>query len=344
MTLYRWSQTASADATADPTINWSEGQAPSSINDSARAMMAAMAKYRDDIAGAIVTTGSSTAYALASYQQFDTLAHLNGQIIAFTPHVTNGATVTLNVDSLGAKPLRSGPNTELLAGTLIQGTPYIVVYNNSDGAFYLHGFYGNLYNIPIGASIEYWAGTAPNSSFAFPYGQAINRTTYAALFALIGTNYGPGDGTTTFNLPDLRGRVIACVDNMGGTSANRLASGGLAAVRHTLGGAGGEDTHMLTASEMPTHYHSASIYDPGHLHSTSHSGLNIAYQGASAIGITGSSALQISTSTAFSVQGAGTGVRVNSSNGLDTTYSAGGGTAHNVVQPTILCARIMRII
>ena len=53
MTLYKWSQTASSDATTDPTINWAEGQAPSSINDSARAMMAATAKYRDDIVGAI---------------------------------------------------------------------------------------------------------------------------------------------------------------------------------------------------------------------------------------------------------------------------------------------------
>lgn len=64
MTLYKWSQTASADATADSTINWAEGQAPSSINDSARAMMAATAKYRDDIAGAIVTGGTATAYTV----------------------------------------------------------------------------------------------------------------------------------------------------------------------------------------------------------------------------------------------------------------------------------------
>ena len=53
MTLYKWSQTASADATADSTINWAEGQAPSSVNDSARAMMAATAKFRDDIAGSV---------------------------------------------------------------------------------------------------------------------------------------------------------------------------------------------------------------------------------------------------------------------------------------------------
>ena len=55
MTLYKWSQAASLDAAADPTVNCAEGQALSSINDSARAMMAATAKYRDDIAGVIVT-------------------------------------------------------------------------------------------------------------------------------------------------------------------------------------------------------------------------------------------------------------------------------------------------
>src|SRR5215813_5149086 len=98
MAFWNWSKTAAANATADPTINWAEGQAPSSINDSARAMMAATAKYRDDIAGAIVTSGSSTAYTVSSYEVFDTFAHLNGQMIAFTAHTTNGATVTLNVD------------------------------------------------------------------------------------------------------------------------------------------------------------------------------------------------------------------------------------------------------
>jgi hypothetical protein len=72
---------------------------PSSVNDSARAMIAATAKYRDDIAGAIVTSGTSTAYAVSSYQAFDTLAHLSGQMIAFTPHTTNGATVTLSMES-----------------------------------------------------------------------------------------------------------------------------------------------------------------------------------------------------------------------------------------------------
>jgi hypothetical protein len=155
MTLYKWSQTASADATADSTINWAEGQAPSSVNDSARAMMAAVAKYRDDIAGAIVTSGTSTAYAVNTYQVFQSLPQLNGQMVAFTPHATNAAGspfVSLNVDGLGALPLRSSPNVEIAAGTLVAGTPYVVIYNNTGGGcFYLQGFFGNPYNIPLGS-------------------------------------------------------------------------------------------------------------------------------------------------------------------------------------------------
>ena len=183
-------------------------------------MMAATAKYRDDIAGAITTGGTGTAYTVLSYQAFDTLAHLGGQMIAFTPHTTCGATVTLNVDGLGAKPLRSAPSTELLAGTLIQGTPYVATYSNSDAVFYLQGFYGSPYNIPLAAGLDYWGSTTPNSSFAFPAGQAISRTIYSALFAIMSTTYGSGDGSTTFNLPDKTGRVSAMKE----TAATRLTS------------------------------------------------------------------------------------------------------------------------
>ena len=163
---------------------------------------------------------------------FDTLARLGGQTIAFTPHITNGATVTLNVDALGARPLRTSPGAELLAGTIIQGTPYVAIYNNSDAVFYLQGFFGNPYNIPLGAGLDFWGSTTPNSSFAFPTGQAISRSAYSAMFALVGTTYGPGDGSTTFNLPDKTGR--ACV--MKEAIAARLTSigmfGGVISHRH----------------------------------------------------------------------------------------------------------------
>lgn len=67
-----------------------------------------------------MTTGTSTAYAVNTYQVFQSLPQLSGQVIAFTPHTTNGATVTINVDGLGAKPLRSAPGIELPAGTIVQ--------------------------------------------------------------------------------------------------------------------------------------------------------------------------------------------------------------------------------
>src|SRR6516225_363535 len=119
MTLFKWSQTAANNANADSTCPFPEGMAPSALNDGTRGMMAAMAKYRDDIAGAILTSGTSTAYAIRSYEGFDSAAHMDGKMITFTPNLTNGGPVTLNVDGIGPRGLRSDPNTDLLAGTLI---------------------------------------------------------------------------------------------------------------------------------------------------------------------------------------------------------------------------------
>lgn len=331
--VYIWDRTASNNATADSTVNWSEGQAPSSINDSARAMMTSVAKWRDDISGAITTGGSSTAYTVSSYEVFDTLAHMNGQMIAFTPHTTNGATVTLNVDSLGAKPLRSAPSTELAAGVLIQGTPYIAIYNNSDAAFYLQSLFGNPYNIPIAGGIDYWGTTAPNSSFVFPFGQAISRTTYSVLFALVGTTFGTGDGSTTFNIPDKRGRVSAAIDNMGGSDASRLSNGNcsLVAVRGTLGGGGGEGAHALTLGEAPT---------------------GITSSGSNSISVNSGVRAVWSDTSGGSVAAGGASQQVNNisqlvstgTNTINVTSNNTGGTTHNNCQPTIMCNYIMRII
>ncbi|WP_316213380.1 tail fiber protein [Bradyrhizobium sp. SZCCHNR3112] len=390
MTLYKWSQTANTNASADSTINWAEGQLPSSINDSARGMMAATSKYRDDIAGAIVTAGTSSAYTVSSYQVFDTLTHLNGQMIAFTPHVTNAGTCTLNVDSLGAKPLRSAPNADLLAGTIIQGTPYTATYNNTDGVFYLQGFYGNPYNIPLAASIEYWlpttpnssftflngapisrttysalfslmgttfgAGdgsttfniplaasieywlpTTPNSSFTFLNGAPISRTTYSALFSLMGTTFGAGDGSTTFNIPDCRGRVVACPDVFGGSGdPNRLTNGPLASVRNSIGGAGGEAAHTLTLGELPT-----GISSSGSNSITVTSSQNIAATpGSIGSGFAGSSG-NLAPVSASNWNGI---TSLSANNNIGVTSSNTGGGAHFNMQPTILANRIMRII
>lgn len=342
MPVYIWSQTAGSNGSIDPSINFSEGQPPASLNDSARATMAAVAKYRDDIAGAIVTAGTSTAYTVTSYSVFDTLAHLNGQMIAFSPHATNTAgspSVTLNVDGLGAKPIRSAPGVDISSGTIIQGTPYLATYNNADGAFYLQGFYGNPYNVPLAAGLDFWGFTAPNSSFAFPFGQAISRTTYATLFALVGISYGAGDGSTTFNLPDKRGRVSACIDNMGGTDSGRLgdANSSIAAHRLTVGGAAGAVTHQVTVNELPSHAHANTLSDPGHAHIEQ---FPIAGGGSAYIeSVGGSATSQLNTlgSGGIPTQAAGTGISINNA-------AQGGSATHENVQPTILCNYIIRIL
>ncbi|MGJ4928158.1 phage tail protein [Bradyrhizobium sp. HKCCYLS2038] len=324
MTLYKWSQAAAANGTADGSCPFPENMAPSAMNDGARGVMAAIAKYRDDTSGLIVTAGSSTGYTVSSFQQFDTLAHLGGQVVVFTPHVTNGpGPVTLNVDALGAKPLRTAPGADLQGGIIVQGTPYAAIYNATDGAFYLQGFFGNPYNVPIGAGMDYWSTTAPNSSFVFPIGQAISRTTYATLFALLGTTFGAGDGSTTFNLPDVRGRVTVMKE----TAATLLTSTYFGGDSTQLGTKSGAESRTLVTANLPPYTPSGSVAT-----SISHNAAqqigNVDPGGGTSVTIpTANHAAAISATSTF-------------------TGNAQGGTSVPIaiVQPTIVCNYIIRVI
>jgi microcystin-dependent protein len=162
-----------------------------------------------------------------------------------------------------------------------------------------------------GMLMPYAGGSAP-SGWLLCYGQAISRTTYAALFSAIGTTYGTGDGSTTFNVPDLRGRVIAGQDDMGGTSADRLTnqSGGLDG--DTLGATGGSETHTLTEDELAAHSHS--------------------------LGTNGRVQVGNDNGEAYSgkwVSGSGSTITYS-------TEETGSDTAHNNVQPTIVLNYIIK--
>lgn len=335
--FYNWSRTAASNATADSTVNWAEGMPPSAVNDSGRAMMASTAAFRDDIAGAIATGGTSSAYTVTSYQVFSSLATMANQLIAFTPHATNAGTCTLNVDGLGAKPLRSAPSVELPAGTIVQGTPYVALYNNSDAAFYLHGFFGNPYGIMIGGMVDFIGTTAPNSAFVLPYGQAISRTTYSTLFAMVSTTYGVGDGSTTFNVPDLRGRVAAGKDDMGGSAASRLTSSYFGTSAATLGAVGGGESHTLTLAQLPTGITSANasqsitVTAPKKLAASQGDISDIAVQnGAFATLPLGNTWTAITS--------------ISGNNSISVTSNNTSGNAHRTVQPTIIVNKLLRII
>lgn len=107
--------------------------------------------------------------------------------------------------------------------------------------------------VPVGVVNPFAGATAP-SGWLLCYGQAVSRTQYPVLFTTLSTTYGSGDGSTTFNIPDMRGRAVAGKDDMGGTAASRLTATVLSAA-NTLGATGGTQTHTMTSAEMPSHTH-----------------------------------------------------------------------------------------
>jgi microcystin-dependent protein len=98
--------------------------------------------------------------------------------------------------------------------------------------------------VPIGMMIDYTVNTVPNTHWLVADGSAISRTTYATYFGLINTGYGVGNGTTTFNIPNMQRRVSM---GAGGT--------GTGTIGNTVGSPGGAETVTLTKAQIPTHTH-----------------------------------------------------------------------------------------
>lgn len=161
----------------------------------------------------------------------------------------------------------------------------------------------NITTVPTGVVSDFAGASAP-AGWVLCFGQELDRTTFADLFAVIGTTYGAGDGSTTFNAPDLRGRLVAGLDNMGGTSADRLTgqSGGVDG--DILGASGGNETHTLVIAEMPAHDH----------------GYDTEQAGGAGITVGGDAPGQNDTQTS----------------------STGGDGPHNNVQPTLIMNKIIK--
>lgn len=169
----------------------------------------------------------------------------------------------------------------------------------------------NLQTVPTG-TVSAFAGSAAPTGYALCDGSAVNRTSQAALFGVIGTTYGVGDGSSTFNLPDLRGRVVAGFgESLLGATADTLGEdNGLIA---------NTKTHTLLESEMPSHQHKTDGTDSGDNHAVR--------RGADAI-IDGTSQTSSNDDAYYKVG--------------SLTGTAGSGQAHNNVQPTIILNYIIK--
>lgn len=158
------------------------------------------------------------------------------------------------------------------------------------------------------------------------YGEAVDRTQFASLFAVIGTTWGIGDGSTTFNLPDLRGRTLFGVDDMGGTPAGRITSG-VAGFPGSLGSSGGSQflqQHNHAVND-PTHTH--ALTDPGHNHGTTEATQFLVFLGSGGnSNVVSGSTFGGNTNTAVDT----TGVTMAAAATGITLAVAGGGQSQNV--------------
>lgn len=148
-----------------------------------------------------------------------------------------------------------------------------------------------------------WAGTDIPTDWAACDGSAWDRSAYSPLFAVIGTTFGAGDGSTTFNLPDFRGRSPM------GVGTGLTAEGGTTGTARSAGARTGAETHTLSIAQMPAHTHT--------------------YQSDT-----------VQSDASISLLGSGNRVTAQPTT---ATSSAGTGSAHNNVHPVQVIQHIIRV-
>jgi microcystin-dependent protein len=215
------------------------GATPTNYVTSFNGVTGAVTGVSQIIAGSSITispTGGTGAVTITG--QPGGVTSFNGATGAITGvNSVNGATGAVSIASSKYQP--SAPSAPQNGDIWIDSDAAASVINTND--FLLKADF-NLQSTPIGGVTQYAGATSPSASWAICDGTAVSRTTYATLFSRIGTTYGVGDNSTTFNLPNLKGRIPVGLDSTQ-TEFDALAE------------TGGAKTHTLTIPEMPNHQH-----------------------------------------------------------------------------------------
>jgi microcystin-dependent protein len=177
--------------------------------------------------------------------------------------------------------------------------------------------------VPPGV-IGYTGAATADPGWALLNGQAIDRVANPVVFNRYGVVYGPGNGATTFNLPNAKGFAFVHPDDSGLI----LTATYFGANPNTLGAKGGSEKHKLLLAELAAHSHAAYIYDPGHNHDVPSYDGGALHNPVTAGGVRGS---EKSSSDKTGVKVSSDGVNANNS-----TASAGGDGFHKNVQPSMV--------
>ena len=181
--------------------------------------------------------------------------------------------------------------------------------------------------LPPSGLIQMFGGSTAPSGYLICDGTAYSRTTYSTLYAIIGNSFGSGDGSTTFNVPDLRSRTA-----LGAGTGTGLSS-------RILGSSGGEETHVLTVPEMPSHTHTDLGHthtDLGHAHTPAGAAYFLETSNVSGTGFTGGSGLT------YAISG-GTGTAsANIQTSTANLQNTGSGNAHNTMMPWLAVNYIIK--
>jgi microcystin-dependent protein len=191
---------------------------------------------------------------------------INSNVVTTNDLSVNFANNAINSSAANGGGIEVGP----------LGSPYITwLYNSTDNTWNTGGgisVAGNISSagnitasnltisgttnfMPTGSLLMWPTAVAP-TGFLICNGSAVSRSTYANLFAIVGTTFGSGNGSTTFNLPNYTDRMP-------------IGTGTIAA---NVGDTGGSQTTTLSTSNLPAHTHTTSVTDPGHHHTSAGNG------------------------------------------------------------------------
>lgn len=220
--IYDWSTTAASNTNATTGINWDEGQAPGTVNNSARATLAELAKLLADISGTL--TGGGTANGITVTANCGFTSYANGRMIAFRAAADNTGAATLNVNAIGAKAIRkitSDGDVALAAADIQQDAVVSVLYNSS-----LNGGAGGwqLLNVAFDAALSAIADMTPTDG-----------------------NFIVGNGTTWVAESGSTARTSLGADNAANLTTGTLPSARLSGSYTGLTGTGALNAGSITS-------------------------------------------------------------------------------------------------